>query len=167
MTKDGILKPAGFAFEFMKRLYSYYVGKGTNYLITTDGHDSYGIVCHNQRKLGYNYFFTKEDELEREHLWKYYEDRDDMELNLELTDVANGSYQVKSYRLNEQNGSVLNIWEEMDFEPELSRNDIKYFRRMCEPKLNIQKLEVKGEVLKLNISMQANEILFVRVSLLV
>lgn len=144
MSKDGILKPAGFAFEFLRRLYPWYVGRGDNYLISTDQHDSYGIVCHNQRKLGYNYYFTKEDELEREHLWKYFEDRNKMELNLTLTDVAAGTYQVKMYRINEQNGSALNIWQEMDYEKELSRNDIKYFRRVCEPKLTIQKCEGCG-----------------------
>ena len=31
-----------------------------------------GIICHNQRKLGYIYYLTKEDELEKkESLWKY------------------------------------------------------------------------------------------------
>lgn len=167
MTKDGILKPAGFAFEFMTRLYSYYVGKGDHYLISTDGHDSYGIVCHNQKPLGYNYFFTKEDEIDREHMWKYFENRDELDLNLELTDVENGNYQVKLYRINELSGSVLNIWKDMEFESELSRNDIKYFRRVCEPKLIIQKYEVKDHVLKINILMQPNEIAFVRVRMLV
>lgn len=167
MTKDGILKPAGFAYEFMKRLYAYYIGKGENYLITTDGHDSYGIICHNQKPLGYNYYFTKEDEIEREHLWKYFENRDELSLDLELQDVKNGSYQLKFYRINVQNGSVSKIWEDTGYEVELSRNDIKYFRRVCEPRLNIQKCEVKNHVLQLNISMQANEITFVRVRLMV
>lgn len=167
LTKDGILKPACFAFEFLTRLYSQYIGKGSNYLISTDGHDSYGIICHNQRALGYNYYFTKEDEMDREHMWKYFEERDELELHIQLDDVANGNYQIKFYRIGEQSGSVMNIWQDMDFEPELSRNDIKYFRRMCEPKLAIQKQDVKEHMLKLHIPMVANEIVFVRVRRLV
>lgn len=167
MSKDGILKPTGFAFEFLKRLYPYYIGRGENYLISTDQHDSYGIICHNQRKLGYNYYFTKEDEIEKEHLWKYFEDRNGLELCLTLTDVTDGVYQVKTYRINEQNGSALNIWQEMDYEKELSRNDIKYFRRVCEPKLTIQKCESREGVLSLQVQMQPNEIAFVRIRLLV
>lgn len=163
MSRDGILKPAGFAFEFLRRLYSYYIGKGENYLITTDGHDSYGIVCHNQKVLSYNYYFTKEDELEKEHLWKYYENRDGLSLELELSGMENGIYQIKSYRINEKNGSIFSIWKEMEFERELSRNDIKYFRRVCEPKLTIQKKEVQDGNIKLVIPMEANEIAFVRV----
>lgn len=166
MSKDGILKPSGFAFEFLRRLYPYYIGRGENYLISTDQHDSYGILCHNQRKLGYNYYFTKEDEIDKEHLWKYFEDRNGLELNLTLTDVAEGSYQIKTYRINEQNGSVMNIWQEMDYEKELSRNDIKYFRRACEPKLTIQKCESVEGALNLQVQMQPNEIAFVRIRLM-
>lgn len=163
MTKDGILKPAGFAFEFLQRLYPYYIGKGSNYLITTDRHDSYGILCHNQRKLGYIYYLTKEDELEKESLWKYFEDRDSLELHLELDDLPNGKYQIKAYRINIQNGNLMNIWKLMDYEKELSRNDVKYFRRMCEPKLSIRKQEVTDGKLNLDVKMQYNEIAFIRV----
>jgi beta-xylosidase/AraC-like DNA-binding protein len=163
VTKDGILKPAGFAFEFLKDLYAYYVGKGDNYLITTDRHDAYKIICHNQKKLNYNYYFSREYELEKEHIWKYYEDRDPLDLQLELTDVKNGIYRIKISRINENSGSVLDIWSDMDYERELSRNDIKYFRRVCEPKLTILKAEVKNHTLDLHIPMEPNEIALVRI----
>ena len=50
LSKDGILKPAGFAFEFLKRLYPYFVGKGRIilYLRTDMEHtESYVIICVN------------------------------------------------------------------------------------------------------------------------
>lgn len=163
ISKDGILKPAGFAFEFLNRLYPYYIGKNENCLITTDAHDSYGIVCHNQKALNYNYYFTQEDQIEKEHIWKYFENRDSLQLKLHLTHVENGVYQIKTYRINEQNGSVLSIWAEMEFESELSRNDIKYFKRSCEPKLTIQKCEAENQTLSLSITLEANEIAFIRI----
>ena len=157
------MKPAGFALDFMSRLYPYCVDIGEHYIVTTEQHDAYGIVCHNQRTLGYNYFFTKENELEKEHFWKYYEDRNDIKINFELENVTPGTYQVKSYRINEKNGSIMSIWQETEFEKDLSRNDIKYFRRMCEPKLTIQKLVSEDGKLYLSTELMANEILFVRV----
>lgn len=162
ITKDGILKPAGFAFEFLNRLHSYYIGKSENYLITTDGHGSFGIVCHNQKKLNYNYYLSKENEIDKQNIWKYFEDRDSREIQIRLTDVADGTYQMKTYSINEQNGSVLDIWREMDYESELTRNDIKYFRRVCEPKLKIQKVEAKEGKLDINVTLMANEIAFIR-----
>ena len=165
-SKDGILKPAGFAFEFLNRLYPYFIGKGEHYLISTDQHGTYGIVCHNQRKLGYHYYLTKEDEIAKEHMKDYFEDRESLELDLALSGVENGTYQIKIYRINEQNGSVFDLWREMDFEKELSRNDIKYFRRMCEPKLVIQKQEAGDGTLKLYLRLHADEIAFVKLRLL-
>lgn len=167
LTKDSILKPAGFAFDFLNRLYPYYIGQGEHYLITTDRHQTYGIICHNAKELNYNYYFTKEDEIEKEHLWKYFEDRDTLSLHLTLTDVEEGVYQMKLYRINEQSGSALDIWGEMNYEEELSRDDVKYFRRICEPKLSIQKYEAADGVLELDICMQANEIAYIRISKLV
>ena len=45
--------------------FSEYVGKGSHYLVTKDGHGNYGIVFHNCRKLGYNYYYVEEDCLNR------------------------------------------------------------------------------------------------------
>lgn len=163
ITKDSIMKPAGFALDFMNRLYPFCIDIGKNYIITTEQHDAYGIVCHNQRPLGYNYFFTKENELEKEHFWKYYEDRNNLQIDFELDDVKAGTYQVKFYRINEKNGSIMSIWQEMGFENDLSRNDIKYFRRMCEPKLSIRKLNCEDGKLHLTAELMANEILFIRI----
>ena len=76
ITKDGILKPAGFAFDFLNRLLPYYIGKGENCILTTDGHGSYGILCHNAKKLNYNYYLSAENELDKDNIWKYLEDRE-------------------------------------------------------------------------------------------
>lgn len=167
IAKDSILKPAAFAFDFWNKLYPYCLGKGKNYLITTDLHDSYGIICHNQKRMNYNYYFIREDEVRKDHIWKYFEDREVLKLKLHLTDVLDGTYKIKIYRINEQCGSILNIWEEMEYESELSRNDIKYFRRACEPKLTIQKCEAKDGNIQLNIEMAANEIMFIRMRRLI
>lgn len=162
ITRDGVLKPAGFAFEFLNRVYPYRIGQGSNYLITTDHHQTYGIICHNKKDLNYNYYFTNEDELDKKNTWKYFKDREPLQLRLKLSGLENGMYQIKTCRINEQSGSVLNIWAEMDFDSDLSRNDIKYFRRVCEPKLTIHKYEVTDGLISLEILMEANEIAFVR-----
>lgn len=162
LTKDGIFKPAAFAFEFFNRLHSYFLCKNSNCLATTDGHDSYGIICHNQKKLNYNYYFSSENEIDKANIWKYFEDRDSRDIKLTLTDVKDGIYQMKTYSINEQNGGVLDIWGELNYENDLTRNDIKYFQRACSPKLKIQKIEVKDGKLDVDVTLSANEIAFVR-----
>ena len=51
LTRDAVMKPAAFAFDFLNRLFPYYIGKDSHCLVTTDRHDNYGIVCHNQQIL--------------------------------------------------------------------------------------------------------------------
>ncbi|HHV12303.1 MAG TPA: helix-turn-helix domain-containing protein [Clostridiales bacterium] len=164
LTKDGIMKPAAFAFEFLNQLYPYFIGRGENYLITADLHQTYGIVCHNQKRLNYNYFLTREDEIEKKNDWKYYEDRDMLEICIKLKNLENGIYRMQTYRINEQCGSVLNIWREMDYDRALSRNDIQYFRRVCEPKNTIQKYKIENGTGEIVIQMHANEIAYIRLS---
>lgn len=162
ITKDGVLKPAGFAMEFLNRLYPYFIGKGENILVTTDGHDSYGILCHNLKMLGEEYYFIQENEVEKEKLWSYFEDRDGIHEKIRIAGAENGVYKIKFYRVNEESGSVVNIWKEMGYENELSRNDIKYIRRVCEPALVIEKVSVEDNLLELEIDLKANEIMFIR-----
>lgn len=163
ITKEGILKPAAFALEFMNRLFPYFIGKDRNYLISTDCHNNYGIVCHNQQILNYNYYLTAETELEKDCMWKYYEGRQRLQLRIQLRDVEEGMYRVKVYRISFLYGSVLSIWGSMGYENALSRNDIKYFRRICEPNMTIKKLEsVQGNLL-IDEELQANELAFIRV----
>ena len=163
ITKEGILKPAAFALEFMNRLFPYYVGKDKNYLITTDCHDNYGIVCHNQQILNYNYYLTSESAIEKDCTWKYFEGRRKLKLKLLLKGLRDGAYRVKVYRINYLNGSVLDIWESMDYDNELSRNDVKYFRRICEPKMSIRKAETVQGSLLIREELQMNEIAFIRI----
>ena len=96
-------------------------------------------------------------------MWRYFENRDELELSLKLKDMSEGTYQIKVYRINEKNGSVISIWGELDYEKGLSRNDIKYFRRVCEPKLTIQKMKMEQNEMNLNIKLIANEIAFIRI----
>lgn len=161
LTRDGIQKPMFFAFHFLNRLYSLYVGKGTNYLITKDGHGNYSMACHNCKKLNYNYYYVEEDSLDREHMSKYFEDMDDLELHLVLKDISDGLYRMKIYRINEENGSVQRIWREMEFETDLSRDDIRYIQKASEPKLSIQKILAENGQAEIHIKMMANEIAYI------
>lgn len=163
ISKDGILKPAGYAFRFLSWLYNYFVVKGKNFIVTTDGHDSYAIVCHNQKTLNYNYYLTREDEIPKDSIWKYFEDQESLHLNLQLKDVKNGKYQVKTYQINEKIGSPIHFWAEMGFETELSRKDIAYLQRVCGPRLTIRTEQASEHTLPIVCNMKANEFCFIRV----
>ena len=67
-------------------------------------------------------------------MWKYIENQKQLNLKVELDDLESGEYQQKIYRINSDNGNVLGIWGEMGYIRDMDREDVKYFRRVCEPK---------------------------------
>ena len=163
LSKDNIMKPAAYAFHFLSCLYPNCVSRGSHFMITTDGHGSYGIVLHNQKSLNSNYYLTQEDELQRDQIWNYFEDREPLHLELELGDLSNGTYRVKTYQVTEKIGSPLYAWQEMEFENELSRRDVEYLQRVSGPKLTIRTQEVTENQLSLDITLSPNEIRFIRI----
>lgn len=163
LSKDGIVKPAGHALRFLNWLCDGFVWKGQHSIVTTDGQGSFAIVCHNQKPLNYVYYMTAESEIEKENIWKYCENRTPLSLRLNLRDVPNGTYQIKTYQINEQVGSPLEFWREMNFETELSRNDISYLQQVCGPRLTIHTQEVSGGELSIQLPMKPNEFCFIRI----
>ena len=77
--------------------------------------------------------------------------------------ITNGRYQIKTHRIAEHMGDALSVWGEMEFETELTREDIKYLDRTCGPKLSIQTVEARNNTLKLVMDIEPNEIRFVRI----
>lgn len=138
-----------------------YLRLGIAYQLVSDG--SYGMICHNMRKLSYNYYFTKEDELEKDQMWKYIENQKQLNLKVELDDLESGEYQQKIYRINSDNGNVLGIWGEMGYIRDMDREDVKYFRRVCEPKMLIDNMNVVRHQMEINLTLEPNEITFVRI----
>lgn len=163
LNKEGIFKPAAFAIEFLNHMYGYYVGSGENYLITGNGRKSYRIILHNMRPLSYYYFTREESHLEKDQVWQCFADQNQRKLTLVMNDMENGSYLVKSHRIHRDSGSILDIWKGLDYFRKLSREDVKYFRRVCEPGLAIRKYSVQDNRMELEICLEPNEIAFVEV----
>ena len=85
-----------------------------------------------------------------------------MDLDLNLTDLEDGEYQIKIQRINEDYGSILNEWSDMEYYKELSRQDIKYLGRVSEPKRTISNIKVENGRANIHIRMAANEIALVK-----
>lgn len=162
VSKDGILKPAGCAFAFMNRLYPFCIGRGENYLVSASRMNEYGILCHNLKALNYHYYFTDEDRLKKEDVWKCFENTDELRIEMALTDIEDGIYQLRYYRINEQYGSILNLWRETGYEKHLSKSDIHYLKAMSRPGLVMQKLAVKDHTAQFCLTLAANEMLYLQ-----
>lgn len=164
VTKDGILKPSGFAVEFLNRLYPYKIGHSGSYILTTDGRDNYALVCHNQKKLNYHYYLTDEEMIQKESPEKYFDDMGGLRIKIFLTGIPDGKYKIKIYSVNEKYGNILGNWEKMNYDRDISRTDIQYLRRINEPILSVNVRETRNNTLEVSHLLSANEIAYLHIS---
>ena len=118
------------------------------------------------KNLSYYYYATSDEKIERDKMIKCFEDDFPLEINLELCHVPNGEYLIRIQRINNKNGSLLSLWKDFNYYLELSRDDIKYFHRACEPKLTIHPYQVQNNRIPIKLAMDANEFALVSIELL-
>lgn len=158
ISRDGIRKPAFYAFQFLDRLQQYTMKKEENCLVTTNGRGRFVIVCHNHKKLSARYVCTEEDKIQIDELDKFLEDLEPLELNVCLRNMKNGCYLVKLYYINQDNGNVQGIWRKLDFAKGLEKEEIEYLKKTAVPAMEMTTVEVADGVLELENVMMAQEI---------
>ena len=158
LTRDGIKKPSFYAFHFMGFLQPYLLAKSENALVSSNGKGNYTIVCHNCKQLNYSYTMKEENDIRISDPDELYEDLDAIHLEFKIRNVENGEYIVRIFYVNRENGSVQDGWKDMDYLENLAKGEIEYMRRNAMPKVEMRKVVVEDNVLRLETKMQAHEI---------
>lgn len=164
LTRDGIVKPSGLAIKFLNSMCNSLITCGNNFMITSDRDHTYAIACHNCKKLNYYYFLTQEEQIDRNKIWQYYEDRESLDIDFELSGIEDGEYQMNIQRVNENNGSILNNWKEINFYIELSKEDVAYLKKISEPKRTIENITIINGATNIHIRLAANEFALIKLS---
>lgn len=158
LTRDGIKKPSFYAFHFLKFLKKGLLGKTENALLTTDGRGVYTIACHNCKKFNYRYTMKDEKDIRVDDIDSLYEDTDSIHLKFQINNVENGNYVMRVFYVNEDNGSIQNIWKDMDYIGNLSKGEVEYMRRSANPKVDMRRITVEDNVLRIETKLKAHEI---------
>lgn len=158
ISRDGIRKPSFYAFWFINRLLPNIIDKNEHSIITANGWGNYVIVCHNYKQLSAKYVFEEENEILPEYLDQYLEDTETLDLTFHLQKVKNGNYQVKTYYMNRECGSVQNIWKKLSYARHLTKDEIEYVKNSAIPAMEMEHIQVDNGVLTLNSQMQSQEI---------
>jgi beta-xylosidase/AraC-like DNA-binding protein len=164
LTKDGIRKPAFYAFQFLSSLHHKLLGKNEHSIVTTNGSGSYTIVCHNSKKLTYKYAMKEENEIDIEQQDSLYEELEPLNLSVRINHLENGNYVVKIYYINRNNGSVQDAWKQMDYTKNLSGGEIDYLQRTSIPRMEMKKLKVEEGIVRVEATLQPHEIRMINLS---
>lgn len=163
LSKDGIPKPAYYAFEFMNRLGPKLLDRGPGYMVTDTGYNEVRIACHNYKFFNYRYFLMYEDELELQKMNQVFEDLESKTLTFQLHLANPGHYEVKIHAVNQHYGSVQDEWIRMSRPGNLIQEDIQYLKQVCVPRISIMLLQTEGNRLSFTTTLEANEIQMIQV----
>lgn len=163
ISRDGIKKPAYFAFQFMNRLEKYLLAQHSNCLLASNGHDKYTAVCHNYRPPNFKFFLRPEDEIRVLEHHSLFEDQNDLTLSLHIENVRNGMYRVKILSVSEQHGSAQNECAQLSLNERATadKEDLDYLKRICTPRITVSNCVIQDGVLRFQTNLSAQEIQFI------
>ncbi|MDO5517955.1 MAG: helix-turn-helix domain-containing protein [Clostridium sp.] len=164
ITKDKIRKPVFYSLLFLNKLGGRFVQKGRNYIVTTNGMNSYYILCFNYKEYTYDYYMQDENNMELESLSNLFENNDDLKLNIELKGMPeNQKFIVKRHIVNEEHGSILSEWSKFQYEKDIEGSDLKHLSAVCIPDLTMEKQVVQNNILKISAILKSHEISLIHI----
>lgn len=158
LSRDGLRKPAYYAFEFLDKLGMYILGKDSNTLVTSNGGDSYYIVTHNYKQPNYKYFSLLENEVDVTNQEQYFENWTKLTQNFQIRHVRNGKYQIKVQKVNAERGSVLDEWIRLGMYDNLTVDELNYLDNAATARIEIWEQTTENGMLDFEVTLEPNEI---------
>ena len=161
LSRDGIRKPAFYAFDFMNHLGRYVRKREYNCIITDNGSGNWRIVCHNLKNLNHQYSLLNEGEIRISEQNNLFEDMKKRTIHFSLPGKRGEKYILKCLTVNQYNGSLQDEWVSMSSPEEMSRDEIQYLSRIVTPRMVIKRLTAENGKLTFDITMEPNEIAYI------
>ena len=154
VSKDGIAKPAMYAFMYLSRLCDQLVAKGENYVITRDLHGKLSLVYHNMKEFNY-LLGRREPTYENLHL--FFKDTDPLDIQIDLVNLVNGEYKVRCSTVHSDSGSLLDEWLRFGVETELNQDELRYLDRISTNRITVKRQSVTDGTMTIKLNVRANE----------
>ncbi len=163
LTKNMLTKPSFYAVQFMGRLGNVLLQHGDGYIVTRTEKGEFIILMFNYKKFNYNYYTRRENEIRAEDLHRLFSDDDPIKIELELSGISNGQYQVKTENLGINSGGFISAWTDLGESSVLDKSEIEYLKRISVPKIRIRRQNAQGGRLVVSEILEAHDIRFIKI----
>ncbi|HHV11549.1 MAG TPA: helix-turn-helix domain-containing protein [Clostridiales bacterium] len=156
-TKNGIKKPAYYAYYFLNKLEDTLVEQGDGYFITK-GNDRYVLLFYNYIHFSdlyadgivLNSTFTER--------YKDFASWNQVKAQVTLTDLPDGSYDMLETVVNRRHGSAFDQWVEMGALEPKYQEEVDTLKFLSQPMVKRSMQAVSGNTLSLNLLLEPLEI---------
>lgn len=161
MTKDGLCKPAYYAYEFWSFVGEKVIAKGKDYVISSRSNHEYNLLLFHPQKFNEAYRARKENEINIEELPYIFENREEKDYTFLLKNLENGRKKISIYRVSEEEGTILSEWKKIGYLDSLNQHEVGYLKKRCVPRMEVIRPEVNNHNLKLHLKLKPNEMCLV------
>lgn len=155
LTKSRIRKPAFYAFDFLNALMPYKLYGDVNCFVSTDREDAYTILLFCAKPFN-SLYYSNNGHMTRDNYSNAFLDLEAVDISITLSNTTHDNYEIRTQTVNNDYGSVLDLWKQLGYMGHLRVEDERYLKSMSVPHLTIEQLSAKSEVLELKQSVAAN-----------
>lgn len=157
ITRDGIRKPAFYAYRFLQSMGEFYIAGGENYLITCGGRNNYYVLLFHCCRMDTMFYRDQKEDIGAGELDRLFEE-ETVNIHITLEHVPDGKYLIKQSRLRAGEGSILDEWKKLGYKKNLDREEIQYLASICIPRLEYTESNAEKGELVINAALETNEI---------
>ena len=138
-NRNGLRKPAYYAFELLAKLTGHLLRQGEGYAIARSD-DDYSILLYHYVHVDPLFASGDWSGLTERDRYTVFEEKGDLEVALHL-DGLSGDYKATTYLLDRDHGSLFDEWARMGAPGTPSEEEIDYLRRRTGPAVTVELLE--------------------------
>lgn len=144
MTKNGIKKPAYYAFWLIRKLGDQLLARGDGYFVTKKD-DTLQIMLYNYQH--YSNLYASGETFDMTFLDRYtpFTNTHTIRYNFTVSFLENGTYNVHEYAINRQHGSCFDTWTNMFQDDPQTNEEIDMLKAHSQPLLTQYKMEVSSK----------------------
>lgn len=161
IAKDGLCKPAYYAYEFWSFVGQSVIAKGEDYIISSRSRNEYNLLLFHPQKFNETYRTYTENEIGVRELPYIFENRESGKYTFLLKNLQNGMKKISIHRISEEEGNILAEWGKLGYLDSLNQFETEYLKKRCIPRMEVIRKEVTNQNLKLELELRPNEICLV------
>lgn len=159
-NKYGIRKPGSILLSIFSKCRNYLVQKGEDFIILKGSVDRYMIgMCNYTYVSEYN-GYTLHNQIPPEDAYKIFESPKTKNIELELHNMAEGTYQIILYQINRKHGSAFDEWARNGYPEWLSKDDLDYLRSTIQPLRTLYQKSTCDGSMQFRFHLEPHEVVF-------
>lgn len=163
LTAQGMCKPIFFSLKFLCGLGDQLLDAGQGRIVTMDADGRISMILYNYKHPDAYYCQESSHRIGLDDIDRFYDDKEPLKFHICLRHLPAATYEAACYRLDQNNGSLLDLWARSGGIKGIKNETLDALRHTLAPRVSFYEVENRDGVI-IQETLAAQEILMVVVS---